>query len=777
MKASRSKLSTRLRRAPTRYEPRARLAAGGMAEVWRADAVFEDGERHPVAIKRVLPKLAAQEIYHSMFEDEARLGMALRHPNIVRVYDARDVGGTFIMIMELVDGASLKQLLDRAQARRAPMPVATALYIARELAKALDYAHTATDREGKALGIIHRDVSPHNLLLSRAGDVKLADFGLADANVHETQLGDGMLGGKLGYLAPEIIRQEPTTHQIDLFAVGIVLWEMLSGRRLFVGETDADTVRAVARCEVSPARAHNRGVTEPVEAFLREILASDPDDRILTAASAVAHLDALLAEVDPDVGPRDVALLVGLFLATEAVREPAAPQALADLLAQELAAFAGAAASAGGPIGATPLESGLVPARLSIDRSWTRGALQRRRGSRADCPPRADLPRFHPCSLGPDGPTRRRPPRRSRPARRGSARAGDEATRSAALDGPASVRSAQPEDDGVPHAAAGRAGLDAVLGAPRGAGGGTAVEVERLVAAFVDELAREGVEARPGAPSCAVAARHVDVELPALVANAERRAGRGRRRATADVVRAVDHQAGPALDRERGMRGQDQGVGLGVVEGRVVVVRDGDHAAADTGHERAQRTVARHHQPLRRAVGAIEAAVDDQRRAFAHPSREVATHVRVDDPDLGPAERERPAVEVVGLAVGAMRGADGRLERSPRRRLRARGHGARQRHHARQRGHPSARPSTFTHRNESVASRSHPHELPSVQFLRAAHPMRGLSMLRSRRPVDRAASRARTFAVGARSRRRDSVLREVLRETETGDQPAKVAIQ
>ncbi len=352
---SSSSLSVQLRRAPTRYEPRARLAAGGMAEVWRGDAVFEDGARHPVAIKRVLPNLASQELYRSMFEDEARLGMALSHPNIVRVYDARDVGGTFLMIMELVDGTSLKDLLARAHQREAPMPVATALHIARELAEALDYAHTATDAEGKHLGVVHRDVSPHNLLLGRRGEVKLADFGLADASVHQTHLGDGMLGGKLGYLAPEIVRAQPATHRIDLFALGIVLWEMLCGRRLFHGATDGDTIRAVGHCVVPPARAFNRGVTDDVEDFLREILAPTPEARTASAARAVARLDSLIARIDPAVGPRDVGLLVGLFLATEAPRRAAAPDALAQLLAQELALFSEAAAN-DDPLGATPLD-------------------------------------------------------------------------------------------------------------------------------------------------------------------------------------------------------------------------------------------------------------------------------------------------------------------------------------------------------------------------------------------------------------------------------------
>jgi len=352
------RLTAKLRRAPTKYEPKARLAAGGMAEVWRGDAVFEDGGRHPVAIKRVLPELGKQQVYRSMFEDEARLGMMLQHENIVRVYDARDVGGTFIMIMELVDGTSLKDLLERAHARKAAMPAATALFIGLELAKALDYAHTARHPDGHALGIIHRDVSPHNLLLSRHGHVKLADFGLADANVHETHLGDGMLGGKLGYLAPEIIRQEPTTHQVDVFALGIVLWEMLCGRRLFVGDDDAGTVRAVARCEVPPARAYNKGVTESVEELLRDLLASHTEERLLTAASAVARLESILHDIDREVGPRDVGLLVGLHLATAArAKQPQPPAALAELLAAELAMFAEAAAEDGAaPLGATPLD-------------------------------------------------------------------------------------------------------------------------------------------------------------------------------------------------------------------------------------------------------------------------------------------------------------------------------------------------------------------------------------------------------------------------------------
>lgn len=349
------RISTRLRRAPTRYSPVALIARGGMAEVWKADAVFETGESHLVAIKRVLPQLAADPLYRSMFEDEARLGMLLRHPNIVRVYDARDVGGTFIMVMELVEGTSLKTMLDRAHARQAAMPVAAALHVGRELAKALAYAHEAIGPEGRRLGIIHRDVSPHNLLLGKQGAVKLTDFGLADASVHHTQLGAGMLGGKLGYLAPEIIEQKPATPSIDIFAVGIVLWEMLCGRRLFHGADDAGTVKAVARCEVPPPSSISRKVTPAVDAVVLRALARDPAKRTPTAKALSEDLDRAVASVDRGVSHRDVSLLVNLHLATEPA-PAAAPSAVgALLLAQELDAFVTAA----GDLGSMPLDPDL----------------------------------------------------------------------------------------------------------------------------------------------------------------------------------------------------------------------------------------------------------------------------------------------------------------------------------------------------------------------------------------------------------------------------------
>jgi len=335
-----SRLSARLRRAPTRYRPISRIAVGGMAEVWRAEAMFDDGGTHEVAIKRVLPQMG-EPLFRSMFEDEARLGMLLGHRNIVRVYDARDVGGTFIMVMELVDGDSLKSILERAHQRGACMPVATALFIGRELARALAYVHTATDEQGKHLGIIHRDVSPHNLLLGKNGDVKLTDFGLADATVHEHARSEDLVGGKLGYLAPEIIFRQPTDHRIDLFAVAIVMWEMLAGRRLFQGADDSETVRRVAACEVPSLRKFNERVPGDVDDLIRRMLDKNPDRRLASAEQLAQALDVLVQRTDRYVSNKDIALVVGLHLAQKRRNEPKeeTPLGVAELLAQELTEF------------------------------------------------------------------------------------------------------------------------------------------------------------------------------------------------------------------------------------------------------------------------------------------------------------------------------------------------------------------------------------------------------------------------------------------------------
>ncbi|MGB8330690.1 MAG: serine/threonine-protein kinase [Polyangiales bacterium] len=345
-------LSTRLRRAPTRYDATKRIAVGGMAEVWRANAVFDDGESYPVAIKRVIPSIG-DPMFRAMFLDEARLGMLLRHPNIVRVYDARDIDGTYIMVMELVDGVSLRSLTRNSQADGRSMGLPLAAFITQEVAKALAYAHRARDASGRGLGIVHRDVSPQNVLLGVRGEVKLADFGLADATVHEHVRAEDMIGGKIAYLSPEIVRGKGSDHRADLFALGVVFWEMLAGRALFAAGNDAHTIRRIAECEV-PALAGSIPEGEQADAIVRRLVTKDADSRLNDAALLASQLRQLIQRNHWSTGWDLVALAVQQHRSETSPRGKAPPVSL--LLADELARFAEVAADTPLDLGALPLD-------------------------------------------------------------------------------------------------------------------------------------------------------------------------------------------------------------------------------------------------------------------------------------------------------------------------------------------------------------------------------------------------------------------------------------
>ncbi|MCC7536065.1 MAG: serine/threonine protein kinase [Deltaproteobacteria bacterium] len=338
--SARERPSVMLERAPASYRVISRIAAGGMAEVWRAEALYEGDKKIPVAIKRVLPELAGDARHQEMFRHESRLGKLLRHPNIVRVYDARKIAGTFIMVMELVDGCALKSLLDRALTRNAPMPVPPALHIAIELLRGLDYAHSAVDAAGQALSIVHCDVSPHNVLLSKNGHVKLADFGLALTALDGARSASEMVGGKLAYLAPEIIDQQAPDGRVDLFGVGVILWEMLCGQRLFQGSDEGDTVRRVHKCEVEPPSRYNKRASPELDAVVLRSLRRDRDTRFATAGAFADALEALAREGPYRADESDVALVVGVHNAMTAQPEPPPPPNVASLIEQELAGFA-----------------------------------------------------------------------------------------------------------------------------------------------------------------------------------------------------------------------------------------------------------------------------------------------------------------------------------------------------------------------------------------------------------------------------------------------------
>lgn len=292
-----------LERGLARYTPLARVGTGGMGEVWRAEALFPDGRKEQVAIKRVLPRLAASARYRQMLEDEARLGRLLKHPNIVRVYDAREQG-SFMLVMEYVEGRSLRDLLAVHLTQNRPVQTAVSLYVARAVARALAYAHAAQDELGRDLRLVHGDVSPHNILLSSRGEVKLMDFGLSDSLIHAVSRKPEKLSGKIGYFAPERALSQDVSQLNDVFGLGIVLWECLTGRRLFPARSVAEN-RGMLRCaQVPPPSAFNPQVDAGLDALVLKALASRKEERFASAHDLGEALDAQLAPFASNGGGR-----------------------------------------------------------------------------------------------------------------------------------------------------------------------------------------------------------------------------------------------------------------------------------------------------------------------------------------------------------------------------------------------------------------------------------------------------------------------------------------
>ena len=230
---------------PGKYVVGERLASGGMAEVYRGWLRGSEGFRRPVVIKKMLPRLAADARFVRMFIEEARLASRLIHANIVQVLDFGRVDNEHFIVLEYIDGPNLNELILKArQAGHKRLPLPLVIYIIAETLKGLDHAHRLTDGRGERIGCVHRDVTPSNILLSRDGQVKLSDFGVARAADRASWTAPGQIRGKLHYLSPEQVRGETVDPRADLFAVGVLLHELLCGRRLFGGDTPMEIGRA-----------------------------------------------------------------------------------------------------------------------------------------------------------------------------------------------------------------------------------------------------------------------------------------------------------------------------------------------------------------------------------------------------------------------------------------------------------------------------------------------------------------------------------------------------
>jgi serine/threonine-protein kinase len=273
-----------------RYQLLSRLAVGGMAEVYLARQGEISGFKTLVVVKKVLPHLAVKPDFINMFLDEARIASMLDHPNVVHISEVGRAGDEYFLAMELVQGKPLASLLQHGEKTKTPLPHSLAALVVAYAAAGLHYAHQLTDAAGNLLGLVHRDVSPQNIMISFEGSVKVIDFGIARALGRLGDTNSGSLKGKLGYMAPEQARGEAVDRRADIFSLGVVLWECVAARRLFLRENELATLRAVVY-EPIPSPSKYAKVDATLEAIIMCALDRNPDERFQTAEEMRVALD------------------------------------------------------------------------------------------------------------------------------------------------------------------------------------------------------------------------------------------------------------------------------------------------------------------------------------------------------------------------------------------------------------------------------------------------------------------------------------------------------
>jgi serine/threonine protein kinase len=273
-----------------------RLATGGMAEIFLARQGGVGGFEKDVVVKRLLPEHAAHPDFVSMFLDEARIAAHLTHPNIAQIFDLGQEGDDYYIAMEYVRGADLRRVCSQGIAEGNYLPLHLAIRVVTEVCDALAYAHSRTDKDGQPMGIVHRDISPTNVLVTFDGGVKLVDFGIAKAANKVSVTKVGQIKGKYGYMSPEQCRGDALDARSDIFAVGINLYEITLGRRLFRGDSDVETIRAIESGAVPAPRSISPDYPATLEQIVLRALAPRPEDRFVHARDMQRALEDFLAE-------------------------------------------------------------------------------------------------------------------------------------------------------------------------------------------------------------------------------------------------------------------------------------------------------------------------------------------------------------------------------------------------------------------------------------------------------------------------------------------------
>ncbi|MCB9638985.1 MAG: serine/threonine protein kinase [Myxococcales bacterium] len=284
-----------------------RVAVGGMAEVFKGKMFGVKSFERIVALKRILPNIAEDQEFITMFIDEAKIAVQLSHPNIAQIFELGEVEGTYFIAMEYVQGRDLRTIFDRARRQKAP-PISPqmAAYVMAKACEGLDYAHRKRDKTDQPLNIVHRDVSPQNVLVSYDGDVKIIDFGVAKAQSKSTRTQAGILKGKFGYMSPEQVQGLPLDQRSDVFSIGIVLHEILTGQRLFVGESDFHTLEKIRKAEAVPPSRLNPQVPQQLDAIVMKALARDLHIRYQYASEMQEDLQRFLYMMNPVYSRRDL---------------------------------------------------------------------------------------------------------------------------------------------------------------------------------------------------------------------------------------------------------------------------------------------------------------------------------------------------------------------------------------------------------------------------------------------------------------------------------------
>ncbi len=300
-----------------KYEVVRKIATGGMAEIYLARARGTAGFEKVVVLKRILPHLAGDPTFVQMFLDEARLAATLQHPNIADVYDVGDAEGAYFFTMEYLHGQDVRALRHAERARGQRVPLAIALAIVHGTLAALDYAHEKRASDGTPLGLVHRDVSSSNILVSYEGAIKLVDFGIARASGAQHKTRTGTLKGKVPYMSPEQARGMSMDRRSDLFSLGVVLYELTVGRRPFRGDSDFAILEKIVHYGAKPPSQVIAGYPAELEALVMKLLARDPAQRFATGEDALHELEQIIAQYSLWVSPKVIGKYMRSLFAAE----------------------------------------------------------------------------------------------------------------------------------------------------------------------------------------------------------------------------------------------------------------------------------------------------------------------------------------------------------------------------------------------------------------------------------------------------------------------------